>query len=75
MQQKARGPGTIQQGQRHPADYLCAAGGLQVPGGPGGDPGGGLCRSGLHGLLLLARGPVIADHSPGGALLGACSGS
>lgn len=54
---------------------LCAAGGLQVSGWAGRDPGGQLCCSVLLGLLFLGWDPLITDHCTGRAFLGASSWS
>lgn len=60
--------------------YLCicwfgAAGGLQVSGWAGWDPGGRLCRPVLPGLLFLGWDPLVTDHCTGCALPGASSWS
>lgn len=47
------------------------AGGLQVSGGSGWDPGGRLFCPGLHGLLLLDWYPLLTGHSAGRAFSGA----
>lgn len=76
LQQNTQDPEMTRQGHRVSVGLSrCDAGGLQVSGWTGRDPGGRLCRFGLHGLLFLDWNPLLTDHSAGCAFFGTCSWS